>query len=325
MAESLDRKLVVAVASSALFDLTEADATFRESGVDDYRAYQRGRERVTLGPGSAFPLVRRLLDVNRAFDNGDSPVEVVLLSRNDPDSGLRILNSIADHRLSISRAIFVSGRSPYRYARALNSSLFLSTNLADVREALACGVPAGRVCPTGFQDDATDEELRIAFDFDGVLADDASEELYQSGGLDLFQQTEREHAHEPLRAGPLARFCQHLSRLQQALARAGGGTSVQSLIRTAIVTSRGAPAHTRVGTTLRSWGIAVDEAFFLGGLPKSPILAELKPHIFFDDQVQHIQSAADVSPCAHVPFGVVNRPVFTPTDEETTDRASRAA
>ncbi|MEQ1757172.1 MAG: 5'-nucleotidase [Vicinamibacterales bacterium] len=306
MSESLNRRVVVAVASTALFDLTEADAIFRADGVGQYRAYQRDHEQVPLGLGSAFPLVRRLLGLNRRLPGGEAGVEVVLLSRNDPDSGLRILNSIAAHGLPMSRALFVSGRSPYRYAQAMNASLFLSTNLGDVREALSCGVPAGRVCPHGVEDDAADSELRIAFDFDGVLADDTSEQLYQSDGLEVFQRNEHDRAHEPLADGPLARFCRELSQLQQAIAHSPSAGAAVPPIRTSIVTSRGAPAHTRVVTTLRSWGIAVDEAFFLGGLPKSATLAELKPHIFFDDQLQHISGAADCTPCAHVPFGVAN-------------------
>ncbi len=316
VAEHGVQKLVVAVASSALFDLAEADAALRDCGVDRYRAIQRAQERVTLGPGAAFPLVRRLLAVNRVFAKEDAPVEVVLLSRNDPDSGLRILNSIAAYGLSMPRAIFLSGRSPYRYAQAMRASLFLSSSLTDVREALHCGVPAGRVCPTGFRDDAEDAELRIAFDFDGVLADDASEAVYQQRGLDVFQDMERTHGGEPLRAGPLAKFCRQLSHLQRTLAETATTGAHAPLIRTTIVTSRGAPAHTRVLTTLRSWGMAVDEAFFLAGLPKHGVLAELKPHIFFDDQLEHIQGAANAAPCAHVPFGVANRttasdPTFT--------------
>jgi 5'-nucleotidase len=190
----------------------------------------------------------------------------------------------------------------------MNASLFLSSSGADVREALACGVPAGQVCPTGCRDDAADEELRIAFDFDGVLADDGSERVYQASGLDAFHEAERRQAGEPLRAGPLARFCRQLSELQRVVSRRRAQNPTRGgLIRTSIVTSRGAPAHARVATTLRSWGIDVDEAFFLGGLPKAPVLAAVRPHIFFDDQLQHIEDVAAHAPCAHVPFGVANR------------------
>lgn len=308
MAETLDRKLVVAVSSSALFDLAEADEVFRCRGVEGYRAYQRAHEDMPLGSGSVFPLVRRLLDLNSHFAPAEAPVEVVLLSRNDPDTGLRVLRSIAAHGLPMSRAIFLSGRNPFRHARALDASLFLSTHDQDVRAALKAGVPAGRICPGGTVDTDVDHEIRIAFDFDGVLADDASERLYQAEGLDAFHRSEHARAEIPLGAGPLARFGRRVAALQARLAGCRrDGNGMAPVVRTAIVTSRGAPAHTRVVRTLRAWGIAVDEAFFLGGLPKAPVLAELRPHIFFDDQVQHIEAAGAVVPCAHVPFGAINR------------------
>lgn len=319
MAEHLDSKLVIAVTSSALFDLSASDAVFRAEGVQAYRSYQRAHEQVALAPGAAFPLVRRLLGANAGCGEQEAPVEVVLLSRNDPDTGLRVLRSIEEHGLPMSRAIFMSGRSPFRYAQALGASLFLSTNLHDVRAALACGVPAGRVCPTGFPDDVSDGELRVAFDFDGVLADDASEEVYQAQGLEAFHRAEREQADVPVNAGPLVRFCRELSALQRRVASSKGGNPARLLVRTAIVTSRGAPAHTRVLTTLRSWGIDVDEAYFLGGLSKQPILAELRPHIFFDDQLQHIEAAPGGTPCAHVPFGVANRHLHEAPDTLASD------
>lgn len=296
--------MVLAVSSGALFDVNDEEAVFRNDGVSGHRAHQRSREQQPLRPGTAFPLVRRLLALNDCVDAGDAPVQVVLLSRQDPDAGLRVLNSIEAHRLPIARAIFTSGRDPLRFARALGASLFLSSHVADVRTAIAAGVPAGRVCPSGFHDDHNDAELRIAFDFDGVLADDTSEQVYQSQGLEAFHDRERAHALEPIGAGPLARFCGHLSALQRLVTAAWPG--MPPPIRIAIVTSRGAPAHARVVTTLRSRGIAVDEAFFLGGLPKAPVLVELKPHIYFDDQWQHISDAHASAPCAHVPFGVAN-------------------
>ncbi len=309
MSESVNHKLVVAVSSTALFDLAEADAVFRREGVGSYRSYQRAKETVPLAPGSAYPLVRRLLDLNRYFAQDSAPVDVILLSRNDPDTGLRVLHSIAAHGLPMTRAIFLSGRRPFGYARTLNAALFLSTHDEDVRAALKAGVPAGRVCPGGALDMALDNEIRIAFDFDGVLADDASEQVYQAEGLDAFQRGEDARAHVPLAAGPLARFGRGVADLQARLAARRMKDSALPVIRTAIVTSRGAPAHTRVVNTLREWGICVDEAFFLGGLSKAPVIAELRPHIFFDDQVQHIEASTPVAVCAHVPFGAVNQGV----------------
>jgi 5'-nucleotidase len=233
-------------------------------------------------------------------------VEVVLLSRNDPDTGLRVFNSIEHHRLAISRAAFVKGRNPHLYMAAFNASLFLSGNADDVRSAVAAGLPAGQVFPTAFVDDE-EPELRIAFDFDGIIADDSAEAVYKAGGLAGFHSSERELALEPLKAGPLQRFFTEVAGLQaKERARQLRDPSYQPRLRVAIVTARNAPAHTRVITTLREWGIQVDEAFFLGGVEKAEILRTFQPHIFFDDQLRHIEGTSQVTPSVHVPFGVAN-------------------
>ncbi len=300
-------RLVVAVASSALFDLTDSDRVFREQGEEPYRTFQRANEHVPLAPGVAFPLIRRLLAVNGPTRD-EQFVDVVLLSRNDPDTGLRVFNAIEHHKLPIQRAAFVKGRDPFVYVDAIKASLFLSANAADVQKAVAAGLPAGQVFPGSYPDDPDDHELRIAFDFDGILADDAAEQVYQAQGLAPYQVHERAHRHEPLDPGPLARFLTELAAVQRKdRARQEADPEYKPRIRIAIVTARGAPAHTRVITTLRHWGVQVDEGFFLGGLPKGPILARFRPHIFFDDQVGHITGASPETPSVHVPFGVTNR------------------
>jgi 5'-nucleotidase len=307
MLNPVEGKLVIAVASSALFDLAESDGVYREQTLEAYRLYQRDHENKPLPIGVAFPLIRRLLALNDKAANYH-PVDVVLLSRNDPDSGLRLFNSIREYNLDITRAAFVGGRDPFRYLYAFDTCLFLSADPSDVLDALAKNVPAGRVFPTDFIDDSSDEEFRIAFDFDGVLADDSAELVFQEQCLDKFQESESRNASIPLPLGPLHRFLVQIAKLQErerALFQTQGDRPPR--IRTAIITARNAPAHKRVIVTLRSWGIQVDEAFFLGGVDKTRILREFKPHIFFDDQLTHVTGAAAFVPCAHVPFGVVNR------------------
>lgn len=305
MPVSLHDRLVVAVASSALFDLAASDRVFREEGEEAYRRYQREHENQVLTPGVAFPLVRRLLALN-GEGASEQLVEVVLLSRNDPDTGLRVFNSIEHHRLTISRAAFVKGRNPHLYMSAFNASLFLSANAEDVRSAVAEGLPAGQVFPTAFVDDE-EPELRIAFDFDGIVADDSAEAVFKAGGLADFHSSERERALEPLKAGPLQRFFAEVAGLQaKERARQAVDPAYHPRLRIAIVTARNAPAHKRVITTLREWGIQVDEAFFLGGVEKADILRTFQPHIFFDDQLTHIEGASHVTPSVHVPFGVAN-------------------
>jgi 5'-nucleotidase len=304
---SIDEKFVVALASSALFDLTESDRVFRERGEEEYRRYQREHEEDILNPGVAFPFVRRLLSLNGPASD-DRPVEVILLSRNDPDTGLRVFNSIAHYKLAISRGAFVTGRRPYRYMPAFNASLFLSANEEDVRAALRDGRPAGQVLGTSLDDDPTDPELRIAFDFDGVLASDEAERVNQERGLQVFLDHENVNAPLPLEPGPLKHLLEEMARLQRLeRERVKRDANYIPKIRTAIVTSRNAPAHRRLVTTLRSWGITVDETLLLGGLGKNGVLEIFRPHIFFDDQRTHAVPASTVAPSVHVPFGIRNR------------------
>ncbi len=304
---SIDSKLVIAVASSALFDLRETDKIYREQKLEAYRSYQREHEDEVLPVGVAFPLIRRILSLNDKISDC-CPVEVVLLSRKDPDTGLRLFKSIDKHKLDITRAAFVGGRDPFRYLGAFNTCLFLSANPSDVADAIAENVPAGLVFPTDFLDDDSDDELRIAFDFDGVLADDSAEVVFQEQRLNKYLESETQNAGIPLPFGPLHGFFVEIARLQEReRARSQPQAGRTARIRTAIVTARGAPAHERLVTTLRSWGMHVDEAFFLGGMEKASVLNAFKPHIFFDDQLTHITGAADHVPCAHVLFGIANR------------------
>lgn len=304
----IEQKLVVAVSSGALFNLAESDRVFRELGLERYRQYQRERQEDVLAPGVAFPFVRRLLALN-AHDP-DQPIEVILLSRNDPDTGLRVFRSIEHHQLGISRAAFLNGRSPHRYIRAYNASLFLSSSRDDVREAIMKGYPAGLVLDSKYVDDPDDVGLRVAFDFDGVLADDESERVYQeTRDLGQYHSAEKAKAAVPLNAGPLQELLQKIARLQEReRERAAADPAYQPLIRTAIITARNAPAHERLVTTLRQWGITVDETFFLGGMDKLRILSVFKPHIFFDDQMVHLDTASGIVPSVHVPFGIANLP-----------------
>ncbi|MFE0019574.1 5'-nucleotidase [Amycolatopsis sp. NPDC059021] len=306
MPYKLDGRLVVGIASSALFDLSESDAVLHAEGEEAYRRYQEDRLDDPLDRGVAFPFIKRLLSLNDLSEQNDPLVKVIILSRNAPDTGLRVMRSIADHNLSITRAIFTRGESPYRFMRALNMSLFLSANERDVREAIACGLPAGRVLNGSFVDDEA-EELRVAFDFDGVLADDKSERIMQSSTLEEFHSHESANLVEPHSAGPLHGFLLNVNRIQQLEeARRASDESYKLRVRVSIVTARSAPSHERAVLSLKSWGVTVDNAFFLGGVEKVSVLGILKPHIFFDDQSRHLDPACLIVPCVHVPFGVAN-------------------
>ncbi|MFE7029129.1 5'-nucleotidase [Streptomyces sp. NPDC057621] len=306
MAYELEKRLVVGIASSALFDLAEADVVFREKGEEAYRAYQEQHLDDTLGNGAAFPFIRRLLSLNDLSPE-DPLVEVIVLSRNDPDTGLRVMRSIQSHGLPISRAIFMQGRSPYHFMPALNMSLFLSANEDDVREAVSLGLPAGRVLSLATVDEEGDQDLRIAFDFDGVLADDASEQVYQSDGIEGFRSHETMNAATPHDAGPLRDFLASVNRLQQREEeRRAEDPDYKIRVHVSLVTARNAPTHERAVRSLKGWGVTVNDAFFLGGIDKSTIMGVLKPHIFFDDQVGHLVGTARSTPSVHIPFGKIN-------------------
>ncbi len=354
----LDHRLVVGVSSSALFDLSTSQRVFDEQGIDAYRAYQdKYRDRM-LRPGVAFEFVQRLLSLNDLSPAaGDPLVEVFVLSKNDPSTGLRVMSSVAAHGLPISRAIFTQGVAPYAYIPALNISLFLSGDAGDVRAATTLGHPAGQVLgsaavgqgassgptaprtsgarvapgdapvavepaveattpvgdvtaqdasPTWVDADEV-KELRVAFDFDGVLADDSAERIFQSGGLEQFHQYESARKITEHHAGPILPFLRALSTIQRREEeRVAEDPGYRPRVRVSIVTARSAPSHERAVNTLRSWGVTVNDAFFLGGADKGRVLRVLRPHIFFDDQRGHLDPVAREVASVLVPYGVTN-------------------
>ena len=316
MAASLEGKLVVAISSRALFDFEEENSVFEQGDGQPrdraYMALQLQRLDQPAKPGVAFSLVRKLLGFNHTPEPGAAmeagapprpatqPVEVVILSRNDPVSGMRVFRSASHYGLAISRGSFTRGQPPWRYLKPLHANLFLSAHLSDVRAALQAGVPAAQVYPQSARaSEAHPHEVRIAFDGDAVLFSDEAERIYQTQGLSAFHRHESEKASQPLLPGPFKPLLAALQRLQQE-----GTPSMR--IRTALVTARSAPAHERAIRTLMDWNIEVDEAMFLGGLAKGEFLREFEPDFFFDDQTGHIESAARHVPSGHVASGISN-------------------
>jgi 5'-nucleotidase len=306
MAYPIEDKLVIAIASTALFNLRESDAIFYDKGLEDYRKYQRAHETEPFHPGVAFPFVRRLLSLNTGTTS-DS-VEVVLLSHNDPDTGLRVFNSIAHHSLDISRGAFLNGKAPHTYMEAFNASLFLSGNSANVREAIAAGHPAGLVLGSPFEEDLSDKELRVAFDFDSVLTDDTAEAVFHTTkDISAFHAAEVAQATIPHKPGPMHRLFEGLAALQSKVALPPDKSGSAPSVRIAVITARNAPSHERLVTTFRDWNVQPDETFFLGGIDKTRILKAFKPHIFFDDQLPHLEAGVTFGAMVHVPFGVKNQ------------------
>ena len=310
MAYDLTKRLVIGLASSALFDLEESDKIFREQGETKYREFQRKHESVPLNTGVAFPFIKRLLSLN-ALSPHDPLVEVILLSRNDPDTGLRVMKSIEYYGLSMTRAVFLQGSSPLKYIPAFDIELFLSANNDDVTQAIKEKYPAGKVLKGNIQDDPIDTELRIAFDFDGVIIDDESECIYQSthniNDFHMNETIKKNIIHNP---GPLSKFIKRLADIQKIEHQCKeNDKNYKSILKTAIVTARNAPSHERAINTLRELGIEINEAFFLGGIEKNKVLEIMKPHIFFDDQELHLEKCSKILPSVHIPFGITNQNV----------------
>lgn len=300
--------LTVAVASSALFDLSESDKIFKENGEQGYRIYQREHEKDPLKKGVAFAFVQKLLRLNSP-DFDFTPVQVVLLSRNSPSTGVRIMNSLEHHNLKITRAAFTEGASPWPYMRSFGAHLFLTENEEDVLSALENNIAAGRISggKQVVQMHDSDTGLRLAFDFDGILASDEAETIFQEKGLQAFETNERKQVDTPLERGPLADFFTQIAALQSAETKLAKTSEYTPQIRTALVTARGPRAFMRAVMSLRTWGVEVNEAFFLSGMDKSQVLSTFAPHIFFDDSLAHIERAQEFVPSVHVPYGVNNR------------------
>lgn len=296
MPEDISHKLVLAISSRALFNLDESNNIFEEQGIEAYSQYQIEHENEILLPGVAFPLVKKFLNLNRIAPM----VEIILLSRNSADTGLRIFNSIQHYQLDITRAAFTNGESPYLYVSAFGSHLFLSAHPLDVRNALEAGCAAATILPSYVNlDSHKSTELRIAFDGDAVIFSDDSERIYQENGLEFFAETEKNAAYQPLSGGPFKGFLAALHQLQKKFPK-------DCPVRTALVTARSAPAHERVIRTLRAWDIRIDEALFLGGLAKGDFLRAFGADMFFDDQTGHCDSAREYVATGHVPHGVRN-------------------
>lgn len=299
MPEQTTNRLVVAISSRALFNLDESHQVFEEKGLTAYAKYQVEHENDLLTPGSAFPLAQKLLNLKHP-DTNEQLVEVILLSRNSADTGLRIFNSIKHYDLNITRAAFTNGKSPYAYVSAFKSHLFLSAHHSDVKHALKAGCAAATLLEASTETNTPHPQLRIAFDGDAVLFSDEAERIYQSEGLAAFAESEQAAAHTPLSDGPFKGFLTALHQLQTLF------PAETCPIRTALVTARSAPAHERVIHTFRQWKIRIDEALFLGGLAKGDFLKAFQADIFFDDQLKHCESAQDHVPTAHVPHGIMN-------------------
>ena len=308
MANNLSDTLVIGISATALFDLKEADMVFREkfnldkeSAIAEYRKYMLEREGEPLKDGTGMPLVKGLLELNKYQPKDEPPlIEVVVMSRNSPETGIRVLQNIRNNNIKISRHAFTGGESVVDYLEAFDVDLFLTTTIVDAQKVID-----GKTCAAAILKNPPEKhkkipkgQVRIAFDGDAVLFDESSEIVYKAEGLDSFNKIEDQHQDEPMQEGPYAALLKKLSRLQERLP-----FSVEySPVRIAIVTARNTPAEMRVIKTLRHWGVYVDEIFFLGGLEKTQVLEAFHPHIFFDDQDLHLENASKVVPSGKVPY-----------------------
>ncbi len=294
-------KLIIGISSRALFNLDQSHEIYEKEGLESYRDYQIANEDVTLEPVEAFSLVKKILSINSLYKDKQR-IEVILLSRNTSDTGLRIRNSIEAHGLDISRAAFCGGESPHRYVRDFGVHLFLSSSFEDVKLAIESNVAAATIIPRDGDNSRklNQGQLKIAFDGDAVIFSDDSEKVFHEDGLDAFIKNEVS-ATSPLKAGPFKSFLVELNKIQNDF------NVNECPIRTALVTARSAPSDKRVIKTLREWGVRIDESLFLGGMSKQQFLKSFQADIFFDDQKKHIMDAVKTTASGHVPYGVKNK------------------
>ena len=295
MSYNLQDKLVVAVSSRALFDLEAENSIFEKNGLDSYYQYQLDMENEPLEKGTGFRLVENLLKINRFFENDNKQVEVIILSKNNAATALRITNAINGYGLDITRSGWTSGNAIANYLKAFKVDLFLSANDQDVLSAIENGVAAAKILPS--QKDVHNskgDQVRIAFDGDAVLFGEESELIFKEKGLEAFIEHEKLNKDNPLAQGPFAKFLHTISNIQKSFAEE------ESPIRTALVTARSAPSHERVIRTLNVWGVRIDESFFMGGTDKYEVLEAFGADIFFDDQDTHLEKSSQVVPSAKV-------------------------
>ena len=284
--------LKIGITSRALFDLDSCHSIYKQFGLEAYKDHQISNENNSLNPGQAFPLVKKLLRLNNKL-SGEKLVEVILLSRNTADTGLRIFNSIRSHGLDITKAAFCGGESPHLYAKSFGAHLFLSTDLEDCKSSLTQGIASARIMASKKSIDHG-EILKVAFDGDAVIFSEDSQKIFDKHGLKVFNKNELEHANKPLSGGPFKSFLHELFKVQQSFPKK------ECPIRIALVTARSAPSHERVIKTLRDWKIRIDESLFLGGMDKTNFLKDFGADIFFDDQIENCKAA-----CLEVPTGQV--------------------
>lgn len=308
---SFSETLVVGISSRALFDLEEENSLFQTQGVVEYRKQQKEREAVVLKTGTGFHVVKALLNLNSL--SKDRLVEVIVMSKNSPETGIRVLNSIKYYGLDITRSAFTGGESLHDYMEAFDVDLFLSKEESEVQKIIDSNVCSAALIyppPLGYVPEQS--TVRIAFDADAVLFSDASQQIYDKEGLAAFHANEQANENNPLEEGPHAKLLKMLAIIQEKM-----NTGVElSPLRIAIVTARNSPSHMRVIKTLRKWNVYIDEAFFLGGISKDKVLKAFKAHIFFDDQDTHLKPAMGVVPSARVPYKTTS-PLFEKHEDLT--------
>lgn len=303
MGYDLNKKLVIAISSRALFNLEDENKIFEEKGLDDYYKYQIENEDKQIAQGTGFRLVNNLLKINDDFPN-DKQVEVIIMSRNNSATSLRITKSIEKYNLDIQRSAWTGGNDTSKYLKPFKVDLFLSANEADVQSAINEGIAAARILPYENEENELSSQVKIAFDGDAVLFSEESEIIYKTQGLEAFLEHEKKNVTNAMKDGPFAQLLRVISNIQAKY------PEEQTPIRTALITARNSPAHERVIRTLSDWNVRLDEAFFLGGVDKYEVVKAFGADIFFDDQDVHLESTSKQTPSAKVLYkeeSILNR------------------
>ncbi|XP_003276013.2 cytosolic 5'-nucleotidase 1B isoform X2 [Nomascus leucogenys] len=297
--------ITIALSSCVLFNMVDGRKIYEEEGLEKYMEYQLTNENVILTPGPAFRLVKALQYVNARlrdlYPDEQDLFDIVLMTNNHAQVGVRLINSVNHYGLLIDRFCLTGGKNPIGYLKAYLTNLYIATDTEKVQEAIQEGIASATMFD-GAKDMAyCDTQLRVAFDGDAVLFSDESEHFTKEHGPDKFFQYDTLCESKPLAQGPLKGFLEDLGRLQKKFY--AKNQRLLCPIRTYLVTAKSAASSgARVLKTLRRWGLEIDEALFLAGAPKSPILVKIRPHIFFDDHMFHIEGAQKLGSIAAYGF-----------------------
>ncbi|XP_078256251.1 cytosolic 5'-nucleotidase 1A-like [Rhinoraja longicauda] len=297
----LPHAITIAVSSRTLFNMAEERAIYETDGLESYVKFQQEHENEPLKKGLAFALMKALETVNsrlhELYPGTDEMFDVVLMTNNHAQVGVRLINSINHYGLSIERFCLTGGTSPISYLKAYHTNLYLSSDPVKVAKALSEGIAAATLCHLDKDAQLSEQQLRVAFDGDSFVSQEPNEKSsknymladslcdYEPKPTPQMQQTGRGGATEPGK-GLLVGFLEAIGKIQKKFY--AKNQRMDCPIRVYLIIKKGGSAvGLKALKTIRSWGLDVDEAFILSGLSATVLLNKICPHIYLDEQSLH--------------------------------------